>query len=738
MIALYAVTTFLGAALTFLLQPLVAKQVLPLFGGAPSVWNTCVLFFQAGLLAGYGYAHAVASSTRLRSQILVHLCLMAAALAVLPIGIAGEWAPGVGDTPVLRQLWLLLATAGLPFFVVAATTPMAQRWFSVTGHGGARDPYFLYAASNLGSLIALLAFPLVLEAAFDLSRLSRLWTLGYVALLVLIAGCAAVARRSAPSQEPRPGDERSEALPTRVRLRWIALAFVPSSLMLSVTSHLSQDIAAVPLLWVVPLALYLATYILAFSRRRLFSVARIERVLPLVAILLAMSLLAEGLELPAWASFPLHLGGFVWIALACHGQLADLRPHVSRLTEYYVWLAVGGLAGGIFNALVAPALFSGAAEYPTGLVMACLLRRPPAGADENEPLGARDLLLKDVLPAGLLGLGAFALMRAAPALGLGGGRAAVGLTLGVPALAGYLLLARPVRFALALASLFVAGDLAAVSRSDVLFASRTYYGQHRVQREGDFHQLYHGQTLHGIQSTRAGASREPLAYYHRTGPAGSLFGALESRGRRPTRVGVVGLGVGSLAAYGRSGQRWTFYELDPTVVFLARESGTFTFWRDSRAELRAVIGDARVSLARETDARFDLLILDAFSSDAIPVHLLTREALELYRRRLAPGGTLAFHISNRFLDLETVLGSLAGAAGMQAVGWADLVLSSAQRDAGKLPSHWVVLSTAPGLMRLLSASGGWKPLAGGPDGPVWTDRFSNVLAVLRWREAALE
>lgn len=732
MIALFIAATFIGATLTFLIQPLVAKMVLPLFGGTPSVWNTCVLFFQAMLLAGYGYSHVAVSTRRWRELAIVHACLLAVPLALLPIEIGAEWAPSPEASPVLWQLTLLLATAGLPFFAVSTTTPLVQRWLSATGHERAQDPYHLYAASNLGSLIALVAYPLLLEPAFDLSRMSRIWTAGYVLLFFLIAGCTAVTIRAATSERQPPSREKKHPLSTWVRLRWLVLAFVPSSLMLSVTTHLSTNVAAVPLLWVIPLALYLATYILAFARRRFFSLAFLERWMPLVVLLLAIVLLAEGFEPPPWVSFPLHLGGLFLISLVCHTQLAERRPHVSRLTEYYFWIALGGLAGGVFNALLAPAWFTGVAEYPIALVSACLLRRSPRDAKDASAPTVRNLFLKDAVPAALLGLGALGLMRAAPEMGLGSGPEAALLALGAPALACYFFLMRPLRFALGLAALFLAGGWGAASPSNVVFASRTYYGLHRVRREADEIRLYHGPTLHGIQNTGPGGGREPLAYYHRSGPVGNLFRAFEAQHRELRQVGIVGAGVASLAAYGRAGERWTFYELDPTVVFLAKDSGYFTFWRDSAADLQVIVGDARVSLARETRQRYDLLILDAFSSDAVPAHLLTREALQLYRQRLNPNGTLVFNISNRFLDLQAVLGSLAQKENLEALSWADLALSDTQRSAGKLPSHWVVLSSDPSLTDFLARSEGWERLVVGAHAPVWTDRYSNVLGVFRW------
>jgi hypothetical protein len=288
------------------------------------------------------------------------------------------------------------------------------------------------------------------------------------------------------------------------------------------------------------------------------------------------------------------------------------------------------------------------------------------------------------------------------------------------------------------AALFAAGASVSRAPDSVLFAQRTYYGIHRVRGGGYIRHLYHGKTLHGIQNLSPAESPEPLAYYHRDGPAGALFRVLEAGGWPIRNVGVVGLGVGSLAAYGRPGQHWTFYELDPTVLYLARDSRYFTFWRDSEAELRPVVGDARISLARETEARFDLLVLDAFSSDAVPVHLLTREAIKLYRRRLNSQGVLALHISNRFLDLESVVSSLAHDAGMQALSWADLAISDEQRRAGRLPSHWMVLTDEPGVAAALSAAGGWRSVEDAPDGPLWTDGFSNIVGVFRWTGGAHE
>jgi len=734
-LALYVLATFVAATLTFLLQPFVARLILPLFGGTPSVWNTSVLFFQALLLAAYAYAAALTSGIRPLRLAAMHVVAMALVLIALPVHIDASWAPPPTVPPLLWQTWLLLATIGAPFFIVAASAPLLQRWFSLTGHRAAGDPYFLYAASNLGSLIALLAYPLVVEPTLDLAATGRLWTAGYVLLLALIAGCAVGLRRRQPAHAVER-DTTADPAPLGIRrqLRWAALAAVPSSLMLSVTTYISTDIAAAPLLWVVPLALYLLTYVVAFARRPLIPGRSLERLMPLAVILLAITLLARGLEPPPWLMLTLHLGGLLVVALACHGQLAELRPPVSRLTRYYLWIAAGGLAGGVFNALLAPALFTRVAEYPIALVAACLLRRPPRDAPADAlPRSTRELMLRDLVPAACVALGAYGLALLAPRLGLASSTEAVGLALGAPALAAYLFLMRPVRFALAIGALFLVAGIVVDAGDRQLFARRSYYGIHHVDQSGEQRRLYHGKTLHGIEGSGPSAGSEPLAYYHRSGPAGSLFRSLDARSDGPRNVAIIGLGVGALAAYARPGEHWTFYELDPTVLYVARDSGLFTYWRSSAGRLDTTLGDARIRLAEQTDVRYDLLVLDAFSADAIPVHLLTREALALYRRRLRSNGVLAIHISNRYLNLEGVVQALATDAGMRAVAWADLSLSDAQRAQGKLPSHWVVLSTDSGLVDRLAASDPWRNLPASATTAVWSDQFSNLLGVIRWR-----
>lgn len=509
--------------------------------------------------------------------------------------------------------------------------------------------------------------------------------------------------------------------------------------MLSVTTYLTTDIAALPLFWVTPLALYLLTFILAFARRPPVPHRLAQRLVPLVVLVLALVLLSEATELRGvgvWPLMALHLLGLVVVSLACHGELALRRPAPAHLTGFYLWLALGGGLGGAFNALAAPILFTDVAEYPLVLVAACLLAVGRMGGG-----GARRALRRDVPPAlalGLLVLGlgfvARSLVRPADPESF---QLVTGLAFGPAIVVCYTFIARPLRFALGVGALFLVGSATGGVHGERLLAERSFFGIHRVttDAEGRFYRLVHGNTVHGLQSREPREDPEPLAYYHRQAPIGRVFAALEESGAPPREVGVVGLGVGSLAAYGREGQRWTFYEIDPAVVELARGTPYFTFWSAAEragVDLSVVVGDARLRLAAAEEARYDLLVVDAFSSDAVPVHLVTREALALYRSRLAPAGLLAFHISNRYVDLEPVMAELAADAGLRCLGWARTAVSERERRAGAFGSHWVVMGRSGEHLDGVEASGPWRRLAGGRPRFLWTDRFSNVLGVLRW------
>lgn len=738
-VSLFSATLLVSAALAFMVQPMFARFALPLFGSTPAVWTTAMLFFQAALLAGYLYAHTTTARLGARRQAALHLGVVALGLAFLPIGVPGGFAPPAGANQVVWLLALLLLAVGLPFFVVSATAPLLQRWLAATQHPAASDPYFLYRASNLGSVLGLLAYPLALEPTLVLGDQSRAWGLGYGLLAVLVAGSAAVLWRSAPASAGEgvsatsfgalPGGGNPGASTLRRRMRWLALAFAPSSLMLGVTAFLSTDIAPVPLLWVAPLSLYLLSFILVFSPNRDRGSGRRGWVgaFAVAAVLTALTMLFE-IQRPLWLIVALHLTLFFLAAMVCHGQLAADRPSAGRLTEFYLWLALGGALGGLFNAVVAPAAFEGLIEYPLALVLVALLMPGVRPSRQGTSSFWLDLGVPLALGAGVAACAFLAGLADAQEEEL-----LRGFVFGLAAGLCLSLVRRPVRFGLALGAVLLAGAVPAAGETDTtLFAERTFFGMHRVlsSEQGGRHRLLHGTTTHGEQSF-AGAVRppEPLTYYGRTGPVGQLMAALPDPSVA-SRAAVLGLGTGTMSCYARPGQRWTFYEIDPTVRRIAQDPRLFTYLRDCPGRFDVVLGDARLSLRQAPAGGFGLIVGDAFSSDAIPVHLLTREAFALYLSKLKRGGALAFHISNRYLDLEPVLGDLARDHGLYCASQHYRV-SAAEDAAGLSESRWVAMAQRPADLGL-RGDARWHACGDRPGTAVWTDDFSNVVGALRW------
>ncbi len=741
MLALHGATLLLAAFLLFAVQPMIAKAYLPILGGAPAVWTTCVAFFQIALLLGYAYAHAIVGWLGPRRSALTHLGML-----VLVVVLAdGTLLPGVRDPRTYQsgpRLWLLASlavTVGLPFVVVAATSPMLQRWFASSAHPRAADPYHLYAASNLGSLSALVAYPAILEPTMALEQQASLWWTGFLGLVGLLALCVAVLWSG-----PRVIPERRESARIRDRskpvsairwMRWAGLAFIPSSWMLGVTAYLSTDIAAVPLLWVVPLALYLVTLILAFAHSSIGSQNWATRLFPVLVMLLCPAL-AAGLVQPFW--IPVHLITFFLGSLVCHGELVRDRPEPNQLTSFYLALATGGAAGGLFNALLAPVLFDRIAEYPLALVFALLVvPGKTAPGDPGSHVQSRNRL-DLAMPLVVLILAA-ALVRdiwkVAETLT---GVLMLMVVTGLMALACARYRSRPIRFALTIGAVLLACGLAEGVDGRLLWRERTFFGALRVTYEPkhDLHRLFHGSTLHGQQSVKPDCRDIPLSYFHPSGPIGQVF---QTGRTNPTRlrVAIVGLGVGSLAAYAQPGETWSFYEIDPAVVRIASDSRFFTYLQDCRARrLRCVLGDARLSLTEAGDRSFDLIVLDAFSSDALPVHLMTREAIALYVRKLAPGGRLAFNLSNRYLDLDPVIGSLATDAGLTCRVRYDIDIEPSLREAGKLPSIWAVLARDEGDLGPLADDPRWRPARVSVGMPVWTDDWSSL--IMAWRSRPLK
>ncbi|HAV62361.1 MAG TPA: hypothetical protein DCY13_08365 [Verrucomicrobiales bacterium] len=725
---LFAITLFVSAALLFAVQPMIARFLLPLLGGAPAVWTTCMVFYQGTLLLGYLYAHFVSRCLKVPAQVVLQFALLAAAFALLPFGMTDSAIAKLeeGAEPIAWLLATLLAVAGLPFFITSTTGPLLQRWFSRLHDDESGDPYFLYSASNLGSLLALAAYPVWLETRWDLAAQANLWRWMFFSLIVLVLACGvALVRRSKQAGNAPVSPLSGRALSWSRRLRWVMLAFVPSSLMLGVTSYLGTDIASIPLLWVIPLSLYLLSFVLVFARRQLVPAKLLHRAMPAVTVILIFTMISRASD-PTWFLLTIHLVFFFVAAMVCHGRLAQDRPAPGGLTEYYLWMSIGGALGGFFNGVLAPLLFRDVYEYPLAILAAAALYLGLPANNAHRP--AWLLRWAPVLALGGL---AFGLSLLAGRLGLSLGVATNALIFGVPVVLCFGLARAPFRFASALALVMAASQTYVELNKRTVFLDRSFFGVSRVTRTrgGRFHQLDHGNTTHGRQFLDPARACEPLAYYHRTGPLGTIFAEFNRTNTAPI-VGLIGLGAGAALAYSQPGQHWDIYEIDPLVVRIARTPALFSYFaRCSAVEPRVILGDGRLQLSRAPGGRYGLLLLDAFSSDAIPVHLLTEEAVELYFDRVAPGGWVAMHLSNRFLDLEQVISGLAQKKGYSGLSWIDGSLDLAD---GKEQSLWVLLARSEGDLRGLVADPNRIPLENRPAIEPWTDARSSLLPIFRW------
>lgn len=694
----YTATTFLSALLLFSVQPMFAKMVLPVLGGSPSVWAVAIFFFQAALLVGYCYAHF--SIARLSTDITgaVHLVLCLLALLTLPISLPSGWNEPPPGEPQYWQLGLFTVAIGLPFLAVAANAPLLQAWFARTGHPQGRDPYFLYAASNLGSLIALLGYPFVLEPAFGVRALSKIWMFGFIALILALAVSFLMmrARRVAGLDtlpagvpaDPSAGTVVAAAPAWTDRIGWIGLALVPSALLTAFTTHVTTDVASAPLLWVLPLALYLLTFVLVFRERSLIP-RQLLLFLHLAALVVALLALSQTKHENWFITAATGVAVFFTSAMVAHRTLYEARPAAGYLTEFYLWMSFGGALGGLAAALLAPKIFSEVFEYPLllALSMACrpgvfdgaAVRRlinsiaslpdrvgkRPASADAAPPLNDADK--QNLLVLWLIAAGGMLVIYWVP---WAAGRLDVplgewGATPLVVALLMVVLVAEwrnPPRQLMSALMIFCALVMlpSAVKRGE---AQRSYFGVYRVQTsgDGDYHTLVHGTTLHGAQRIRDDDGKPiddptPATYYYPESPMAKTIGKVRERlGDAKGRYGVTGLGSGSLACHSKPDETWRFFEIDPVIIGIASNPAYFTFISHCMPKPDIVIGDARLTMAKEANESFDLLIIDAFSSDAVPVHLMTAEAIRLYLDKVKPDGVVLLHISNRYLDLDSVL-----------------------------------------------------------------------------------
>ena len=719
-------TVVLSAALLFMVQPMFTKLVLPRFGGAPSVWSVAIVFFQTALLAGYAYAHWLTRCASGRLSVALHLMVMTAAVFALPPAIAGGWERPPAGTEPLWLIALFAVSIGLPFFALAANSPLLQAWFARTDQPAARDPYFLYAASNMGSFLALVSYPTVIEPLVRLGDQARFWSAGFCLLLVLLIACGVLQWRS-PDAASAVGDVGSARPTWKDVAFWVALAAVPAGLLVAVTAHISIDIAAVPLLWVLPLALYLLTFVIAFARRPIIPHWLVVALQPPCVVALVAVIIFDPLKTIIWI-VAVHLGVFFVNALMCHGELARTRPPARHLTAFYLCISAGGVIGGVATGLIAPHVFNWVAEYPILIALAVLCRPGLA------------------LPAD----------RFRRYMLFGGIATAVG---GLVICAVYPVVVDPIPYTWAVGILLTA--TVSVWRAPLPFAAiiafvllanhtiveeagamsvRSFFGVSKVLDTGDgqFRLLQHGTTLHGGQRIRESNGEraaidppEQLLYYWDGSAIAQAFEAVRARVDGPIRFAVIGLGAGALACRAAPDDTIHFYEIDPAIVRIARDPYLFSFLWVCRPDVPIILGDARLTLVDAPDGAYDLIVVDAFSSDAIPIHLLTREAMALYLKKLRPRGMVVMHVSNRHLELASVVAGIAAAN-----GHVTLVGDEAELDEAANPYKFV--GTVAAVARSeedfgsLAHSRDWMLERPDPNQWVWTDDYCNIAgAVIR-------
>lgn len=668
---LYAITIFLSSFLLFLVQPLIARLILPWFGGTAAVWTTCMLFFQCILLAGYAYAHATSAKLGPKGQAILHTILLAAAAATLPILPDPSWKPEGGDEPISRILLLLTATVGLPYLLISSTSPLVQAWFSRARPGA--NPYRLFAVSNFASLLALVGYPLFVEPNLTNGQQVYGWSWMFAGFAVLCSALAWTAAKAQPGALADASAVVADVPAPRGReiALWLALSATGSVILLAVTNHITQNIAAIPLLWLAPLTLYLLTFILCFEGQGLYRQAWWWPVVLAAVGAMAWLLVEPDHQFDLYVQLGVFLTGLFIACMFCHGELYRLRPANRHLTAFYLWVSVGGALGGLFVAVVAPLAFK--AYYELGI-----------------------------------GLAACALLAAIVYRSLN-------------------------RIALGASLVLLLGTTGAVTYDAIKFQDyarltvRNFYGVLRVKEYGTegeedhLRRLLHGTIMHGEQYMNGSKRQELTSYYQVTSGIGKAIASKQAGGA--IRVGVVGLGTGTLAGYGRKGDFYKFYDINPAVVTIARSD--FKYLGDSEAKIEVALGDARLTLERDAPEKFDVLAVDAFSSDSIPVHLITREALAVYLRHMKPGGIIAFHVSNRFLNLGPVVGQLAKVSGAHAVN----VYEKGEED--RTQSDWVLVSLDRKALEDKVIKDVSEPVEERPLWRLWTDDYNNLVQILK-------
>ncbi|MCB2095989.1 MAG: fused MFS/spermidine synthase [Parvularculaceae bacterium] len=727
LVPVFVASIFTSAWLLFGVQPLFSKMALPVLGGAPNVWNTAMVFFQTALLLGYLYAHFLSTRFSVRTQALIHICTLMAGMFFLPFGLSADVAPPAEGAQAFWLIGLMAGTIGIPFFALSANAPLLQRWFSLSGHAQAHDPYFLYAASNIGSMASLLLYPFLLEPLIGVSDQTRFWTIGYIilaGLIALAANCVSDRRVDAPAQTvAAPNADVALTGP----FWWTLIAIAPSGLMLSVTSHLTTNVAPTPMLWIAPLALYLLSFVLVFGadgdRWRRRAVAAFP-------FAVAITALADVFVVndPFFSSLP-PIALFFIVALACHGELARRRPEPARLTEFYLCMSLGGVIGGAYVALVAPLIFPDIFEYPLLVITAAFVIAASAKGLSMPKWGVAAFFGA----AALIGLASGAAPDSASRIAL-----AVNILL---AFGGAFALCRIrsnaavsaiVVFALFANAMAVRNEIQNGYR-ELIARERSFFGVTKVYRadtqDGPVHMLLHGAIIHNMQLKTDADETTPLAYFSEEGPFGQALEGMRKR-KAALRVAVVGLGAGALACHASDGDDWTFYELDPHVVRIAKDANLFSYLERCAPDAPVKIGDARLTLTAESKAKaeaYDFLVIDAFSSDSIPAHLITREALTLYRDRLKEGGVIFFHTSNRYLDVVSVAVRLAEDAGLSYRVIRFDTDEALPLSPLKTKTLAVVMGDAAVINDIAAGREDWVEETPSSLISVWTDDFSNIL-----------
>ena len=726
LLRVFAAAIFLSAALLFAVQPMFTKMVLPRLGGTPAVWSVAMVFFQAVLLAGYAYAHALTKYLTAKRSVIVHLVVMCAATLFLPLAIASWWGRAPADATAARWLLGLFAVSiGLPFFALSANGPLLQAWFARTGHPAAGNPYFLYAASNIGSFLALLSYPFVLEPLSTLGQQRGGWAVLFIVLIALIGWCGWLMLHAPRAGAPEV-QAHAEPPPTwRNAARWVVLAAVPSALLISVTAHISTDIAAAPFMWVIPLALYLLTFVIVFSTRPLLRHDWMVGIEPLFIVALAGLIVLE-IRQYVLGLLALNVVAFFVITMVCHGELSRSRPAAQHLTAFYMWMSAGGVIGGIFSGLIAPNVFSWVLEYPL-LVVLAILCRPGLELPTN-------------WRAQLLWLAAIAVVAAVAFPGLTERYVTDEKTfywvIGALLVVAGLVSREPLPFAAVIAVVFIIGSSYRPD-TEVRETMRSFFGVHKITEtaDGQFRVFMHGTTIHGAERLRDD-NGEPITgqppmitYYHPNSPMGVTVKAVRARVGRPIRVAVVGLGTGTFACFAERGDSFKFYEIDASVEKLARDPDRFRYLDQCARDVPVVLGDARLTLGESTD-KYDLIVLDAFTSDAIPIHLMTREAMAIYLSRLAPHGIVMMHISNRHMELASVVAGIAHANGLVSRHNNRMAREGEDDVRYIFTSNVVINAREEADFGQLLEDQDWSELTIDPEQRIWTDDYSNIIGAI--------